>query len=65
MPDCAREIVRERMRTAIDEARRSNMEPAEIEAIFREEWVKASSQNDNKLDGDGRASGAGAGAAAS
>jgi len=55
-----REIVRERMRRAIEEARQSKMEPAEIEAIFREEWVKASSQSDNKLDGDGRSPGAAA-----
>src|SRR3954453_584703 len=33
-----REYVRGRLRAAIDEARRSAMEPAEIETILREEW---------------------------
>jgi GntR family transcriptional regulator len=33
-----REIVRQRLRLAIDEARQSQMERAEVEAIFREEW---------------------------
>ena len=33
-----REIVRLRLRLAIDEALQSKMEPAEVEAIFREEW---------------------------
>ena len=35
-----REIVRQRLRRAIEEARRSKMDPAEIEAIFREEWAQ-------------------------
>ncbi len=39
-----REIVRLRLRRAIDEARQSRMEPAEIEAIFREEWAKTANQ---------------------
>lgn len=39
-----REIVRLRMRRAIDEARQSRMEPDEIEAIFREEWAKTANQ---------------------
>jgi len=34
--------VRQRIRTAIEEARRSQMEPAEIEAILREEWARSS-----------------------
>src|SRR5262245_54651216 len=36
-----REIVRQRFRRAIEEARQSKMDPAEIEAIFREEWAKS------------------------
>ena len=39
-----REIVRLRLRRAIEEARQSRMEPAEIEAIFREEWAKTANQ---------------------
>ena len=41
-----REIVRQRLRRAIEEARQSKMDPAEIEAILREEWARghASSQ---------------------
>jgi GntR family transcriptional regulator len=41
-----REIVRDRFRRAIDEARQSRMAPAEIEAIFREEWARTNSPND-------------------
>jgi len=37
-----RELVRQRIRTAIEEARRSQMEPTEIEAILREEWARSS-----------------------
>src|SRR6516164_9465635 len=33
-----RELVRQRIRAAIEEARRSRMAPTEIEAILREEW---------------------------
>jgi GntR family transcriptional regulator len=55
-----REIVRERMRRAIEEAMQSKMEPAEIEAIFREEWVRGNSSGNNQHDGDGRAPGAAA-----
>src|SRR6516165_8884186 len=33
-----REIVRQRIRSAIEEARRSRMAPPEIEVILREEW---------------------------
>jgi len=36
------ELVRQRIRAAITEARRSQMEPAEIESILREEWVRSS-----------------------
>jgi GntR family transcriptional regulator len=35
-----REMVRHRLRRAIDEARQSKMDPAEIEAIFREEMAR-------------------------
>ena len=35
-----REIVRQRIRRAIEEAQTSRMEPAEIEAILREEWAR-------------------------
>jgi GntR family transcriptional regulator len=42
-----REIVRQRLRRAIEEARRSDLDPAEIEAILREEWAR----------GNGRAAG--------
>jgi GntR family transcriptional regulator len=35
-----RELVRQRLRQAIEEARQSKMDPAEIEAILREEWAR-------------------------
>ena len=35
-----RELVRQRVRQAIEEARQSKMDPAEIEAILREEWAR-------------------------
>lgn len=35
-----REIVRNRLRRAIDEARRSELASDEIEAIWREEWAR-------------------------
>jgi GntR family transcriptional regulator len=34
-------LVRQRIRTAIEEARRSKMEPVEIEAVLREEWARS------------------------
>jgi GntR family transcriptional regulator len=37
-----RELVRQRIRAAIEEARRSQMESAEIESILREEWTQSS-----------------------
>ncbi len=40
-----REIVRLRLRLAIDEARRARMEPAEVEALFREEAARAAAQD--------------------
>ncbi len=42
--DARRELVRLRLRRAIDEARQSRMDPAEIEAIFREECGRAAAQ---------------------
>jgi GntR family transcriptional regulator len=45
-----RDMVRQRLRHAIDEARQSKMDPAEIETILREEWARAS----GKDNGDGR-----------
>jgi GntR family transcriptional regulator len=41
-----REIVRQQLRRAIDEARQSKMDPGEVETIFREEWARASSSDD-------------------
>jgi GntR family transcriptional regulator len=35
-----REMVRQRLRQAIEEARQSKMDTAEIEAILREEWAR-------------------------
>jgi GntR family transcriptional regulator len=40
-----REIVRLSLRRAIDEARQSKMEPVEVESLFREEWARASRQD--------------------
>jgi GntR family transcriptional regulator len=39
--DERRTIVRQRLRGAIEEARRSDLAPAEIEAIFRDEWKRS------------------------
>lgn len=39
-----KEIVRHRLRLAIDEARRSDMAPAELEALFGEEMARAAGQ---------------------
>ena len=38
-----REMVRQRLRQAIEEARQSKMDPTEIEAILREEWARGAS----------------------
>ncbi len=38
-----RDMVRQRLRRAIEEARQSRMDPSEIEIIFREEWARAGS----------------------
>ena len=42
-----REMVRHRLRRAIEDARQSWMDPSEIEAIFREEWARAASHPGN------------------
>jgi GntR family transcriptional regulator len=39
-----RELVRRRLRLALEEARRSELDPAEIEAMLREEWGKVNGQ---------------------
>jgi GntR family transcriptional regulator len=39
-----REMIRQRLRQAIEEARQSKMDPAEIEVILREEWARGTSQ---------------------
>jgi GntR family transcriptional regulator len=38
------EMVRQRLRQVIEEARQSKMDPAEIEAILREEWARGNCQ---------------------
>ena len=38
--EARREFVRRRVRGAIEEARLSDMDPAEIEAILRDEWAR-------------------------
>jgi GntR family transcriptional regulator len=40
-----RELVRLRLRRAIEEARESRMEPPEIETILREEWARVTGQS--------------------
>ena len=46
------ELVRQRLRQAIEEARQSKMDPAEIEAILREEWAQGnpSGNGDSRYD---------------
>ena len=39
-----REMIRQRLRQVIEEARLSKMDPAEIETILREEWARGNSQ---------------------
>jgi GntR family transcriptional regulator len=41
-----REVVRQRLRRAIEEALQSRMAPPEIESIFGEEWVRAIGSGD-------------------
>ncbi len=43
-----REMIRARIRRAIEEARESRMEPSEIEAILRDEWAKANQSTNGK-----------------
>jgi GntR family transcriptional regulator len=40
-----REMVRQRLRQVIEEARQSKMDPTEIEAILREEWARGNGQD--------------------
>ncbi len=40
-----REIVRQRLRGAIEEARQSKMDPAEIAVILREEWARGNTSD--------------------
>jgi GntR family transcriptional regulator len=39
-----REMIRQRLRQVIEEARQSKMDSAEIEGILREEWARGSSE---------------------
>jgi GntR family transcriptional regulator len=52
-----REIIRQRLRRAIEEARQSNMDPAEIEAILREEWARGNNQGSANSISEGAARG--------
>src|SRR5262245_27210581 len=51
--EARREYVRRRLRRAIDEARLSGMDPAEIETTLREEWEKARAAPPPSADGHG------------
>jgi GntR family transcriptional regulator len=44
-----REMVRQRLRQGIEEARQSKMDPAEIEAILREEWARGNTQGNGDV----------------
>jgi GntR family transcriptional regulator len=44
-----REMVRQRLRQVIEEARQSKMDPAEIEAILREEWARGNGQSNGDI----------------
>jgi GntR family transcriptional regulator len=44
-----REMVRQRLRQAIEEARQSKMDPAEIETILREEWARGNGQGNGNV----------------
>jgi GntR family transcriptional regulator len=44
-----REMMRERFRRVIEEARLSRMDPSEIESIFREEWVRSAEPANGEL----------------
>jgi GntR family transcriptional regulator len=60
--EARREIVRDRFREAIDEARLGGMDPAEIETIWREEWSRAIATGNGRA-GDPAASGSATGKA--
>lgn len=47
-----REIVRRRLRLAIEEARRSELAPDEIESMLREEWAKGNGQASTTTGGE-------------
>jgi GntR family transcriptional regulator len=49
-----RAIVRQRLRSAIEEALRSDLAPAEIEAILREEWTRGNGAARAEHAGEGR-----------
>ena len=52
-----RGIVRQRLRGAIEEARRSDLAPEEIEAILRDEWARsngAAGSGEPRHEGEGR-----------
>ncbi len=44
-----REMVRQRLRQAIEEARQSKLDTAEIEAILREEWARGNNQGNGNV----------------
>ncbi len=52
-----REIVRLRLRRAIEEARQSKMDAVEIEAILREEWARGNESSQRQCLRPGRAEG--------
>jgi len=52
-------FVRDRLRGAIDEARRSALDPAEIESILREEWSRMAAGGDGRPKGGAAAQGQG------
>jgi GntR family transcriptional regulator len=43
------EMVRQRLRQAIKDARQSKLDPAEIEAILHEEWARGTSQGNGNV----------------
>ncbi len=51
--DDRKEFVRRRLREALEEARRSNLAPGEIEAILREEWARGDEVKSKHVDGTG------------
>jgi GntR family transcriptional regulator len=57
--DERRAIVRQRLRAAIEEALRSDLAPAEIEGILREEWTRGNGAARGAAPGDARPAQAG------